>query len=172
MMQAMFAENIQLDFRMNSIILNLKTDKTGKENLLMIRQIAIFAENTKGAVQKITGLLAKNAININGFVTNDSAEYGIIRMVVSDAAQAQGVLQRAGYLCRIDNVTGVEINDAPGGLNKLLSAVSDSNVNIDYLYISFNRENFHPFAVFHTQSILELEQFLKGRGFSVMDHIA
>ena len=50
----------------------------------MLKQVSIYAENKKGTMQRITGILLENNINILGSVTNDSAEYGIIRMVVSD----------------------------------------------------------------------------------------
>lgn len=49
----------------------------------MLKQLSIFAENIKGKMQKVTGILLEEDINILGSVTNDSAEYGIIRMVVS-----------------------------------------------------------------------------------------
>ena len=54
----------------------------------MLKQISIFAENKKGMLQSVTGILARENINIMGSVTNDSAEYGIIRMVVSDPQRA------------------------------------------------------------------------------------
>ena len=50
----------------------------------MLKQVSIFAENKKGTMQKITQILFENDINILGSVNNDSAEYGIVRMVVSD----------------------------------------------------------------------------------------
>ena len=50
----------------------------------MLKQIAIFAQNTKGAFQKISQILFDEQINIMCSVTNDSSEYGIILMVVSD----------------------------------------------------------------------------------------
>ena len=50
----------------------------------MLKQVSIYAENKKGCLQNITGILCDNGINILGSVTNDSAEYGIVRMVVSD----------------------------------------------------------------------------------------
>ena len=50
----------------------------------MLKQVSIYAENRKGTMQQITGILLEENINILGSVTNDSAEYGIIRMVVSE----------------------------------------------------------------------------------------
>ena len=49
----------------------------------MLKQVSIYAENRKGTMQQITGILLEENIYILGSVTNDSAEYGIIRMVVS-----------------------------------------------------------------------------------------
>ena len=48
----------------------------------MLKQLSIYAENKKGNLQHITNTLAQENINIWGSVTNDSAEYVIIRMVV------------------------------------------------------------------------------------------
>ena len=50
----------------------------------MIKQISIFAENQKGAMLKMTGVLVDANINMYSLITNDSAEFGIIRMLVSD----------------------------------------------------------------------------------------
>ena len=67
----------------------------------MLKQVSVFGENSKGTLQKITSILAEAEINIWGSVTNDSAEFGIIRMVVSDPEMAQEKLTEAGYMCRL-----------------------------------------------------------------------
>ena len=54
----------------------------------MLKQLSIFAENKKGTMQQITQILFENDVNILGSVNNDSAEYGIVRMVVSDPDKA------------------------------------------------------------------------------------
>ena len=40
----------------------------------MLKQLSIFAENIKGKMQQVTGILLEEDINILGSVTNDSAE--------------------------------------------------------------------------------------------------
>ncbi len=62
----------------------------------MIRQLSIFAENKRGAMYQSTEVLARNGINMNTLGTNDSAEFGIIRMLVSDTEQAAACLKDAG----------------------------------------------------------------------------
>ena len=66
----------------------------------MLKQLSIYAENKKGALQTMTNALYEAGINIWGSVTNDGAEYGINRMVVSDPDKAKEVLTERGYLCR------------------------------------------------------------------------
>ena len=123
---------------------DLPYDKTAKhiseerEDFIMLKQLSIYAENKKGVMQNITGILKNEDINILGSVTNDSAEYGIVRMVVSDPDKAKAALLAAGYLCHVIDVIGVEVEDKTGNLNDLLLTLKDSNVSVDYLYLSFN----------------------------------
>ena len=134
----------------------------------MLKQVSIYAENKKGTIQNISGLLAEKNINILGSVINDGAEYGIIRMIVSDPESAAEALTNAGYLCKLIDVLGVEVEDQVGNLHKLLTALYDSNVNATYIYLSFNRESGKPIMVFHTEDISEVESCLESKGFSML----
>lgn len=134
----------------------------------MLKQVSVFGENSRGTLQKITAVLQEEQVNIWGSVTNDSAEYGIIRMVVSDPEKAMTALVKAGYLCRLTDVMGVEVEDEVGNLNKLLLALSDSNINVNYIYLSFNRASGKPVMVLHTEEIWEAEECIAAKGFSVL----
>ena len=134
----------------------------------MLRQLSIFAQNKKGTMQHITGILKEEEVNIWGSVTNDSAEYGIIRMVVSDAERAKRALEQAGYLCKLTDVIGVEVEDKVGNLNTLLKALSESNINVNYIYLSFNRDSGLPVMVLHTEDISSVESCIVGKGFRVV----
>ena len=134
----------------------------------MLKQLSIYAENKKGVMQNITGILKDEDINILGSVTNDSAEYGIVRMVVSEPDKAMEALIAAGCLCHVIEVIGVEVEDKTGNLNDLLLTLKDSNVSVDYLYLSFNRDSGKPIMVFHTEDIMEVRSCLKSRGYTVL----
>ena len=59
----------------------------------MLKQLSIYAENKKGTLQCITGILLREEINILGSVTNDSAEYlSLIHILppASDASASYG----------------------------------------------------------------------------------
>lgn len=134
----------------------------------MLKQVSVFGENSKGTLQKITSILAEAQINIWGSVTNDSAEFGIIRMVVSDPEKAEKKLTEAGYMCRLSNVLGVEVADEVGNLNRLLLALSESNISINYMYLSFNRDSGKPVMVFNTDGNWEVQECLKSKGYTLI----
>ncbi len=134
----------------------------------MLRQVSVFTENSRGSMQHITQILLDNNINIWGSVTNDSAEYGIIRMVVSEPENAQNALSEAGYMCRLSNVLGIEMKDEVGSLNALLISMSESNININYMYLSFNRDSGMPVMVVNSDDIWETESCLKRKGYILL----
>ncbi|WP_300624311.1 ACT domain-containing protein [uncultured Megasphaera sp.] len=136
----------------------------------MLNQISLFAENKKGALRRITSVLAQAHINIYTMLANDSAEFGIIRLIVTDPDNALKALQDAGYQCRLDKVLAIDMSDAPGTLDGILSNLQEANVSIDYLYISYNRQTSTPVAVFKT-SEPETETFLRGKGYILLDSI-
>ena len=134
----------------------------------MLKQISIYAENKKGMLQSVTDILAREEINIMGSVTNDSAEYGIIRMVVSDPEKALEAISKEGYICRKTDVLGVELDDNPGALNRLLVSLLEGNINVDYLYLSFNRDSGMPIMILHVDSIYEVKNCLQAKGHCVL----
>ena len=116
---------------------------------------------------KLTGVLAREEISILGSVTNDSAEYGIIRMIVTDPEKACQALKKEGWICRLTDVIGVEITDEVGQLHKLLQGIEYSCINVDYLYLSFDRETAKPVIIFHTEDVAEMESSLEYQGYNV-----
>ena len=137
----------------------------------MLKQVSIYAENKKGQMEHITAVLAKENINILGSVTNDSAEFGIIRLVTTEPEKAFDALEKEGYHCRLNPVLAVEVTDEVGNLNKLLKALDESNINLDYLYLSFNRETGRPIMVFHAEGPYEVESCLVGKGFIMTENL-
>ena len=134
----------------------------------MLKQLSIYAENKKGALQTMTNARYEAGINIWGSVTNESSEFGMVRMIVSDPDKALKELSAQDYLCRMTNVIGVEVEDEVGNLNALLTAFLDSNINVDYVYLSFNRDTGKPVLVLHTEDLEEAESCILSKGFSAI----
>ena len=108
-------------------------------------------------------------INIFTMIASDSAEFGIVRLIVDDAEKAQDKLTAAGYQCRIDRVLAVDMaSDEPGTLDRILNSLHQANVFIKYCYISFDRTSASPIAVIKTDEP-ETETFLRGKGYHLLD---
>ena len=134
----------------------------------MLKQVSLFTENTEGGLFKITSILAKADINIYTMLANDSAEFGIIRLIVDKPELAIDVLNDNGYQCRRDKVIAVVMEDTPGYLDGILAAIHGANIDISYLYISFDRSTVKPVVIFKTNEP-ETATFLIGRGYKLLE---
>ena len=90
-----------------------------------VKQLSVFIENKAGRVSEVTDDLGKAGVNIRGFSVSDTADYGIVRLVVDDPTTGLEVLQAAGFAVKSQDVRCVELPDHPGGL---------AGVNIEYVY--------------------------------------
>ena len=65
-----------------------------------------------------------------------------------------------------------EIEDKVGNLNSLLKTLLEMNINVYYLYLSFDRKSGLPIMVFSTDDIWEVEEGLRGKGYKVVEESA
>lgn len=134
----------------------------------MLNQVSVFTENTKGSLYKVTTILAEAGTNIFTMLAGDGPEFGIIRMIVNNPDNTVKALQEAGYQCHLAKVIAIKMGDEPGSLAKILKDLDGANLNIDYLYISYDRTSAVPVAVIKTGEP-ETETFLIGKGYELMD---
>jgi hypothetical protein len=103
---------------------------------MRIKQISVFLENNAGRLGEVTRVLAQAGINIRAISIADTADFGILRLIVNNDAEALQALNNAGFTTRISDVAAVEIEDAPGSLAKVMELFQKNQVNIEYLYAS------------------------------------
>jgi len=101
---------------------------------MKITQISVFLENKKGRLHDACETLAKNKINISMLTIAESADYGILRMVVDNPEKAVEVLKKAEFTVKIADIVAVEVGNQPGGLAKILKTLDDNNLNVEYMY--------------------------------------
>jgi hypothetical protein len=133
------------------------------EECQMIKQLSIFAPNAKGSMVALTKLISDAGIDIYNVVTNDSAEFGIVRMLTTDPEKSKDILTSMGYMCKLDKVIGVEIPDDVGSLTKLLDTLNTCNINIEYLYVSYSRDSKTPLAILKVLGYTEVVASLESR---------
>ncbi|MCX8007111.1 MAG: ACT domain-containing protein [Coriobacteriia bacterium] len=99
-----------------------------------VKQISVFVENKAGRVSEVTAIIGDAGVNIRGFSVSDTADFGIVRLVVDKPEAAERALRDAGFTVRVDDVICIDVPDVPGGLAGVLKAVSSAGVNIEYVY--------------------------------------
>lgn len=103
---------------------------------MAVRQISVFLENNAGRLGEVTRVLAEAGVNMRAISIADTADFGILRLVVDNNGQALAALNAAGFTTRETDVAAVEIEDLPGSLARVLDLFQRARVNIEYLYAS------------------------------------
>ena len=127
----------------------------------MIRQLSVFVENKPGSLMDVTSKLTEAHVNIRAVATFDTPEFGILRLVVDKPAEAKGYLTERGFVVRVHEVMGVELEDKKGNLNQMLAILADGKININYIYSFVIREGKAPVMVFNTDDFEKAAQILK-----------
>ena len=99
-----------------------------------VKQLSVFIENKAGRVSEITDILGRSDVNIRGFSVSDTAEFGIVRLIVDAPERGEQALVDAGFTVKVTDVLCIDLPDLPGGLAGVLKVVSGSGVNIEYVY--------------------------------------
>lgn len=127
---------------------------------MIVKQLSIFVENKAGAISHITNLLGTNNINIRSLQIADSADFGILRLIVDDGNKALEIVKSEGYTAKLTDVISVVVPDKPNGLNELLKILNDNNIEIDYLYVFLGKNNLGAQAILKSSNIEEVEALL------------
>ncbi len=129
---------------------------------MSVKQISVFLENKPGTLKRMTSVLAEHNVNIRALSLADTKDFGIVRMLVDDVYDATNVLKEADFIASLTSVLVYEISDVAGGLNQLLQAFTDANVNIEYMYAFAGRRG--AYMIFRVADTKKAEAALSGKG--------
>lgn len=115
---------------------------------MTIRQLSIFLENKTGALNQLLAFLAQHHIDIVALTVADTADYGLVRLIVSDPNTAYEKLKANSFSVRMQEVVSLKLSSSPGALASVLSLFSQADISIEYVY-AFNFVN-HSIAVLRT----------------------
>ena len=114
---------------------------------MSIHQISVFLENRTGQLAEITGLLAKEHIDIRAISIAETADYGLARMIVDDAQKASSILLQHGDILSMTPVWAVEVPDRPAGLAELLAVLAENRIVVEYMYSLFTHREGYAYMV-------------------------
>lgn len=127
-----------------------------------IKQVSVFIENQPGRLVATLEALQRNGIDIRAFSISDTADFGIVRMILSDAAKGVEALRQAGFTSRQDWILTSEIPDRPGGLLQTVAEpLSQAGLSIKYLYFYIEAASGKSMVVIKVDDPEKAEKVLK-----------
>ena len=113
-----------------------------------VHQISVFLENRAGQLAEVTSVLAKNGIDLRALSIAETADYGILRMIVDNSEKASSILLADGYVLSRNPVLVVSVPDIPGGVAPVLETLAEGNIDIEYMYSLFTHVEGKAYMVF------------------------
>jgi len=135
---------------------------------MKVEQIAIFLENESGRLSEITRVLADNNINIRSLSLADTADFGILRLIVDKVDEAEKSLKERGFTVGKTHVLAVEVPDKVGGLASVLKALEAAALNVEYMYAFVNKSGENAVMIFRFEEIDKAMHVLQDRGFTIL----
>lgn len=131
---------------------------------MYIKQLSIFIENRVGRLQAIMDTLSENGINIRALSIAETTEFGILRIITPDVEKAKKVLRDVDVISKITDVIAVYIDDKAGGLAKMLKAITDAEINVEYMYAFLGRTEGKALMVLKADDEAKAEKALLASG--------
>ncbi len=135
---------------------------------MKVEQISIFLENKSGRLAEVTGVLAGAGVNIRALSLADTADFGILRLIVNRTDQARQVLKESGFTVAKTEVIALEVPDAPGGLARILSTLDGVGINVEYMYAFVQRSGDNAIIIFRFDELDRAIEVLLGAGVRVL----
>ena len=134
---------------------------------MTIKQLSVFLENREGRLDEVLSTLGANDVNIVALSLADTADYGMLRMIVSDPKKGREVLKEAGITSMLTDVVALRVPHATGSLSKAMHELMVGGVNIEYMYAFANGAD--ASAVMKSDNPEKVVTILRENGFDVWE---
>ena len=135
---------------------------------MKVEQLAVFLENKSGLLAAITRILSDNGINIRALSVADTADFGILRLIVDQTDKAKQVLKDAGFTVGLTDVVAVEVADRPGGLSDVLAVLNQVEINVEYMYAFVEKSGQNAVIIFRFDDADTAIEVLRNAGTRIL----
>jgi hypothetical protein len=118
-----------------------------------IQQISIFLENAAGRLAEVTRVLKDGGVNLRAIMIADTADFGILRIIVDEPAKAIAILEKAQFTTKTTDVLSVTISDKVGSLADVLALFEKNGINIEYLYAALDKVGETAVVIFKVENL-------------------
>ena len=101
---------------------------------MTIKQLTIFLENRTGRINEVAKILGAAGINMKAFSMAETADFGLLRLIVSDVEHAVRVLHDASFAVKLTDVVCINVPNHPGALSGILDSLASNDIFIEYMY--------------------------------------
>lgn len=101
---------------------------------MTINQISIFLENKYGKLNDLFLLLSKENIRIIAATVADTSEFGILRMIVSNAQKAHKLLKNNNVNANLTEVLAISMPSTTNSFADVMSHFTKAGLSIEYMY--------------------------------------
>src|SRR5690349_8305862 len=108
-------------------------ETTMSRNSEAVMQFSVFTPNRLGRLNELVRLLAARGVHVLAMTVMDATDSAIIRVVVDDPDKARRLLEKEGFPFTESALVVVEVG-APDQLARLMAALLEAELNINYLY--------------------------------------
>jgi hypothetical protein len=131
-------------------------------------QISVFLENKAGRLAEVASILAEADVNIRALALADTSDFGVLRLIVNDNQKAVHALKNRGFTVSKTDVVAVEVEDRPGGLNKILDILNRAGINVEYMYAFVQHSGKNAVMIFRIDPIDEAITLLQKNNITVI----
>ncbi len=135
---------------------------------MRLEQISIFLENKSGRLAEVTNVLAAANVNIRALSLADTADFGILRLIVDQTEQAKQALKDHGFTIGKTEVVALEVPDRPGGLAEILRILGAGGINVEYMYAFVQRSGSNAIVIFRFDELDKAIEVLISAGVRVL----
>ena len=118
-----------------------------------VEQLAVFLENKSGRLAEISKVIADKGVNIRAMSVADTADYGILRLIVDQVEAARAALKENGFTVSAAYVLAVEVPDRVGGLARILKIIEEARLNVEYMYAFVNKSGDNAVLIFRFEQM-------------------
>ena len=101
---------------------------------MFAKQLTVFIENRAGRLSEVLGVLKEHKVNILSMSLADTTEFGLLRLIVDNAALGKEKLTENGFSSLLSDVSIIKIPHKTGSLQELLKTIDNNGINIEYMY--------------------------------------
>ena len=128
---------------------------------MVIEQLSVFVENKPGTLFEVLNDLAQKNINIRAMSLADTADFGILRIIVNNPEEVEADLKNSGFAVKSTKVLACRVADVPGGLGKIVEVLAQKNINLEYLYGCASSPDNEAKIILKVDQIAKAEQALQ-----------